>query len=199
MEMKMTEAQKNILLKTARVLFQEKGFEDVSIDEICAEAQVSRRTMNSYFDTKDQLIEQCLIEEDICLKQSISKVIKELDYIGNIRNIFFWHVDQVLLEKRRGLLFKVMDEKYHNSSINIFFQRHREWKCNLIEQQLRGLGIKNSRTYSIVFLNVMENLMVTLDGNIDYVAIWSLLEDFLIFGFLKKRSGFALNWVFFGR
>jgi AcrR family transcriptional regulator len=44
------------LLKAARVLFRRRGFEETTIDEIAARAQVSRRTFFRYFPSKTDLV-----------------------------------------------------------------------------------------------------------------------------------------------
>lgn len=57
--------RRNIILESAEELFNEKGFENVSMDEIAQRADFSRQTLYSYFENRDELfiivfLKQCL-------------------------------------------------------------------------------------------------------------------------------------------
>lgn len=54
-------AKRNAILMAAAKLFLEQGFEPVSMDAIAAEANVSKRTVYSYFDSKIALFSDILI------------------------------------------------------------------------------------------------------------------------------------------
>jgi AcrR family transcriptional regulator len=46
------------ILETARELFEEKGFESTTVDEICARANVSPKTFFNYFATKQTVVRE---------------------------------------------------------------------------------------------------------------------------------------------
>ncbi len=54
-ERKKLEARNNTL-EVAQRLFHEKGFDDTTIEEICAESQISKRTFFRYFRDKESLL-----------------------------------------------------------------------------------------------------------------------------------------------
>jgi len=50
------ERTRQLLSETARRLFSERGFEQVSIAEIAREAEVSEQTVFNYFPSKEDLV-----------------------------------------------------------------------------------------------------------------------------------------------
>ena len=52
--------QRNHIIKTAGELFFRLGIRSVSIDDICHELGMSKKTFYVYFASKDELIEQML-------------------------------------------------------------------------------------------------------------------------------------------
>jgi AcrR family transcriptional regulator len=64
MERKMAEAafRKELVLRAARELFAERGVEDVSMDDIAAAADYTRRTLYNYFGSFDEICFRLFIE-----------------------------------------------------------------------------------------------------------------------------------------
>lgn len=56
----MSQDQKRNIIKTAGELFFRLGIRSVSIDDICRELGISKKTFYVYFESKDELIEQLL-------------------------------------------------------------------------------------------------------------------------------------------
>ena len=56
----MSEDQKVHIIKTAGELFFRLGIRSVSIDDICSELGMSKKTFYVYFASKDELIEELL-------------------------------------------------------------------------------------------------------------------------------------------
>ena len=59
-EQTMSEEQRTHIIKTAGELFFRLGIRSVSIDDICRELGMSKKTFYVYFESKDELIEQML-------------------------------------------------------------------------------------------------------------------------------------------
>ncbi len=51
-----SQIMKQKIRDTAKVLVKQKGFEGVTVDEICAEVGVTKGTFYNYFDSKEQII-----------------------------------------------------------------------------------------------------------------------------------------------
>ena len=61
---------KQIIL-AAKELFTKYGFKKVSMDEIASEAKVTKKTVYSYFQSKEELLKYCIKEELSYMKELI--------------------------------------------------------------------------------------------------------------------------------
>ena len=64
---------KEIIINSARDLFSKYGYKKVSMDEIAKDANVTKKTVYSYFKDKDSLFEYFIKEEIDNIKQKIEK------------------------------------------------------------------------------------------------------------------------------
>ena len=62
------------LIKVARRLFALKGIENITMSDIAAEAQRSRRTVYTYFKSKEELLEASIDREVHKKSSAITKV-----------------------------------------------------------------------------------------------------------------------------
>lgn len=51
------------VLEAATVLFSEKSFHDVKLDEVAVAADVGKGTIYTYFRSKEELFVQCLVHD----------------------------------------------------------------------------------------------------------------------------------------
>ncbi len=79
----MSQDQRNHIIKTAGELFFRLGIRSVSIDDICRELGMSKKTFYVYFASKDELIEQ-MLQANL---NYISGKIEELAAVGDFRLI----------------------------------------------------------------------------------------------------------------
>lgn len=47
----------NEILLTAQILFQDKGFEQTTVSDICSSLQISSRQFNLYFESLDEVLD----------------------------------------------------------------------------------------------------------------------------------------------
>ena len=62
------------IIETARKLFRKFGFKKVSMDEIAREAGVTKRTIYSYFSSKEDLLKYFVVEEIKNMKDIIEDI-----------------------------------------------------------------------------------------------------------------------------
>ena len=67
------------ILKAAKELFTKYGFKKVSMDEIASETGVTKKTVYSYFSSKEELLKDVIKEE----LQSIRKIIDKAEKQSN--------------------------------------------------------------------------------------------------------------------
>ena len=56
----MNSTKDNILIQ-AEAFFMKYGFRNVTMDDLCKEMGISKRTLYQYFQTKDALVESCIL------------------------------------------------------------------------------------------------------------------------------------------
>ena len=77
--------KKEQIIEVARQLFHKYGFKKVSMDEIAKEAGVTKKTIYSYFKSKEELFEYFIQEEIVNMKKIVEKVEKKnLDFFETI-------------------------------------------------------------------------------------------------------------------
>jgi len=59
------ESRRSAILKAARKLFFDRGFKDVTVDNIAAKAEVSKGSVYLYFKSKEEIYTQILINDSI--------------------------------------------------------------------------------------------------------------------------------------
>lgn len=98
------EYMKDIIVQTAIRQFHQYGIRNVSIDNICSEVRISKKTFYTCFSSKEELVEAAIILQqqeyiEKCMRNEKSKNAIEI-FINNIREVkkamenspfLFWH------------------------------------------------------------------------------------------------------------
>ena len=71
--------RKKTILEAAEKLFVQKGYEATGMDEICTSSSLSRRTVYSYFDSKQEILYAIMSEHLSSLEKEFEKIIKDND------------------------------------------------------------------------------------------------------------------------
>ena len=71
--------RKKTILEAAEKLFVQKGYEATGMDEICICSSLSRRTVYSYFDSKQDILYAIMSEHLSSLEKEFEKIIKDND------------------------------------------------------------------------------------------------------------------------
>lgn len=87
------ENTKAALLLSAKTLFQEKGYESVSANDIAARAGVSRKTFFNYFRSKDLLLQKMAVEWHRQHVPSLLPISPHRPALGLLREAFIAHMD----------------------------------------------------------------------------------------------------------
>ena len=78
------------IIQTARKLFHQFGFKKVSMDEIAKEAGVTKKTIYSYFSSKEELLKYFIVEEIKNMKAIIEEVEKkDIDFFEKINQSIY--------------------------------------------------------------------------------------------------------------
>ena len=80
---------KERIFQSAAELFSEQGYTKVSVREICEKAGVAKPALYYYFDDKDALIEELVLQSFVILDALKNKFLKdEADFLENFKSLF---------------------------------------------------------------------------------------------------------------
>ena len=95
------------ILKAARKLISKYGFKKVSMDEIAQEANVTKKTVYAYFDSKESLL-------NALIRSELNKVRKDLEEIESKKGD--------LISSLHEALYKLMLYRHQNNFFKILFE-----------------------------------------------------------------------------
>jgi len=151
------------ILHTSSYLFNKYGFHNIGIDRITESARVSKSTFYFNFQSKEKLIEMCLIFQKDELKDKVFSIVHsccELKVIDNLKKIFFLHVD---LEGFYHLQFKAIFEieKLYPTAYKVVSD-YRNWLIKEIYKLLLMLKFTATVEDAYIFLFVIDGAMMQL-------------------------------------
>jgi len=138
----MSQDQKCHIIKTAGEMFFRLGIRSVSIDDICRELGMSKKTFYVYFESKDALIEQ-LLQANI---DFVARKMANLLAIEDFRKVVSEVVKQQRAKETQGDLRRVPQlvydlKKYYPRQFEDFQRKAFEMQKNYIAQFLeRGIA-----------------------------------------------------------
>jgi AcrR family transcriptional regulator len=135
----LSQDQKCHIIKTAGELFFRLGIRSVSIDDICRELGMSKKTFYVYFASKDELIEQMLDANVAHMEQKMSTTIESSDFRGILRKFTQWiATEKEDVRKVPQLVYDL--KKYYPQQYNAFQRHSFETQQHYIEQFIeRGM------------------------------------------------------------
>lgn len=96
------------LIETSSFLFSQYGFTHVGVDTIVKESKVAKMTLYQYFESKEKLVEICLVVHKNKLIEEIEFILEQIDnlsLIDKLKKIFYLHVD---MESSYRLFLKLL-------------------------------------------------------------------------------------------
>ncbi len=92
------------VLEAATILFSEKSFHDVKLDEVAVAADVGKGTIYTYFRSKEELFVQCLVHDAPVYEERVEKVIAaDLSFEDGLKQLIALQAEYV---ERKGPLVK---------------------------------------------------------------------------------------------
>ncbi|KHO14574.1 hypothetical protein NT90_15365 [Acinetobacter baumannii] len=150
-------------LETSSYLFGEYGFTNVGVDTIVREAKIAKMTLYQYFESKEKLVEICLV---VHKNQLIEKVKFILEQVGNLslvdklKKIFYLHVD---MQSSYHLIFKAIVEiKLAYPVAYDVVRKYRTWLVNTIYQLISTYRKNATYQDAHLFLFIIDGAMTQL-------------------------------------
>lgn len=120
----MAEDIRQQLLKTAGEMFFRLGVRSVTIDDICRELGISKKTFYVYFASKDELIEQLLNTNVSRMEQKMRTTMQSSDFSAIVRKFMQWiTTENADVRKVPQLVYdlkKYYPRQYHDFQIRSF-------------------------------------------------------------------------------
>jgi AcrR family transcriptional regulator len=135
----LSRAQKTrrLIIDNASKIFHERGFRNVTVEELCRIAGVSKRTFYKYFQNRDELVDTVL---DECLAEALPAMDKNFKSDGDVVEIFEIHYNLIVdlfLSKVSARMMADMESQMPKTWERVESLRRTEMK-NLIRLFRRG-------------------------------------------------------------
>ncbi|MEO0001582.1 MAG: hypothetical protein RL766_1628 [Bacteroidota bacterium] len=187
------------IINQAKSLFMRLGIRSVSMDDICSQLGISKKTIYQHFKDKDELVDIVLQEEiAVMQKEAIGCCLPSKDAVDEIFNTM------QLITKQMGNMNPVVLvdlHKYHFTSFQQFMQHKNTFLLDIISKNLkRGIAegyYRQDLQVEILARYRLESMMLAFNMDIFPTSRYNLaevsiaiIENFL-YG-LATEKGFKL-------
>jgi len=136
----MSQDQRSHIIKTAGELFFRIGIRSVSIDDICRELGMSKKTFYVYFASKDELVEQLLSANVAHMEAKMRTTMESSDFSSIVLKFTQWiTAEKEDVRKVPQLVYDL--KKYYPQQYNAFQRLSFETQQQYIEQFIE-LGMR---------------------------------------------------------
>ncbi len=144
------------IVDAARKLFYKFGFKKVSMDEIAREAGVTKKTVYTYFSSKEELFKYFIQEELDNMKKIVEDIEKEnLDFFEAVHQIIF----QLIKYKNKRQFFKLMTNEAEvlkssiaSKSLNLIDEQIQSYIYDIVKNAMDKGYIKKENPEVVTFL-----------------------------------------------
>lgn len=182
-------SKKDVIIEVARGLFTKYGYKKVSMDEIAREANVTKKTIYSYFKDKDSMFIYFLNEELEKLKDEIEKNRKEKKSFISVLASDIYHI--LLFRKNSSLISNISKEAKNSESVcQKFLKMYDDNIISYIEikitEEINAKAIKKCDAHLMAFIiyKIFLSIIFEYDGELDEEKVTrevtSILKDGLL-------------------
>lgn len=157
--------KKKFILETARSVFMEKGYKDVTMKDIVDACNISRGGLYLYFSSTKEIFQEVLKLEQLEADDVFEKSIPEQAGPADILALFLKEQKRELLSKKPGLT-KASYEfffEYREGGKNNFMKKQFD-SAVLVIQKLIEAGIESGEFYCEDAKSAASNIMYVLEG-----------------------------------
>lgn len=156
--------KKQYILETARKIFSEKGYKNVSMKDIVEACDISRGGLYLYFGSTQEILLELLKQEAGETDDTLTKKIAGGDSAAEILTIFLKEQKKEILRKKNNLTMAVyeyyFDEKDKKGSA---LRKQFEAGIKVVEKLIES-GIASGEFYCEDPEGAAENIMYVLEG-----------------------------------
>lgn len=158
---------KNKVLKAALTLIREKGYQHVTIDEICAECNVTKGAFYHHFKSKDAMLDQLHLDTDAHIEEKIPELLEKEPSLDRFMELSYLYAQMTEIRGVELMKQKIrnnLDSDLRNADSSEFYDPKRRPLLNLFEEiylELQNIG-KVHKRYDFKYF--FHFLIVTYDG-----------------------------------
>lgn len=154
--------KKQYILETARKVFVEKGYKNVTMKDIVEACDISRGGLYLYFGSTEEILLAVLQQEADETDDVFSNSITEEDSAADILTLFLKEQKKELLRKKNNLTMAVYEYAFENKK-NQMLRKQFEAGSRVIEKLIES-GISSGEFYCEDPKGAANNIMYVLEG-----------------------------------
>ena len=184
------------ILNAAKKLFTNYGFKRVSTDEIASEAGVTKKTVYTYFSSKEELLKYCIKEELQNMRKIIENVeSKKLDFMETVHQVIYNLLKYKKNCKFLKMLFKeseILKNEQLKENLKIVDKEIQNYIRKQLELAIQNDKIEVQNIDITTFLIYKMYIALMIDWNGDYKKldekeIADNILHFLVNGLKRKE------------
>lgn len=157
--------KKQHILDTARKVFAEKGFKNVTMKDIVEACEISRGGLYLYFDSTEQIFMEILTMEAQETDDLFTGHISEEDTAADILMLFLKEQKRELLQKKDSLTVAVYEYFFTNGSTDKNNMLRKQFDAGVrVLEKLIEAGIASGEFYCEDPKGAAANIMYVLEG-----------------------------------
>lgn len=179
--------KKEEIIKEARELFNLYGFKKVTMDEVAKAANVTKKTIYSYFKDKEELFKYFIEEELLLIKEKIEKEKKDESFIDSLTdNIIL----MLKLRKESPIVKNLIKDKNNIQNIaflKIYDDEIIKYIKKLLEEEIKNNNIRKCDTSLTAFIiyNVFVSVLFKYEYELDELKVANEITSILKKGLIK--------------
>lgn len=184
------------ILNAAKKLFTNYGFKKVSMDEIASEAGVTKKTVYTYFSSKEELLKYCIKEELQNMRKIIENVeSKKLDFMETVHQVIYNLLKYKKNCKFLKMLFnesEILKSEQLKENLKIVDKEIQNYIRKELELAIQKEKIEVQNVDIMTFLIYKMYIALMIDWNEDYKKldekeIADNILHFLVNGLKRKE------------
>lgn len=157
--------KKQYILDTARRVFSEKGFKDVTMKDIVDACEISRGGLYIYFESTEQIMAELIAQESSASDDVFSRTKKNCS-AGEILAIFLKEQKKELLSKKDNLTVALYEYLFMKNNCEEVLKPMKDRFRSGVEilSHLIENGVDNSEFYCEDTMGAARNIMYVIEG-----------------------------------
>lgn len=186
--------KKQFILETAREVFMEKGYKNVTMKDIVEKCEISRGGLYLYYGSTKELFEEVMKMETQETDDVFAGAIEEDATALDILSLFLKEQKKELLCKKKNLSIAIYEYFFENKvpKKDNIIRRQFDAAVKIIEQLINE-GVENSEFYCEDALGMARNIMLAIEGLKITAQTMGITEEMVDNEFLFMIQGLVIE------